>query len=180
MRLPDEVYEDIKQQSISMLIEMGINSVPIDPFELSNKLGLRVIPYSAFSGDIVFVLSLKEPDGFSIEDGKGGWAIYYNDSVKYERVRFTIMHEIGHYILGHYKGGEVEESEANFFARYTLAAPPLIHNILSAPNPETISKEFEISYTAATHAHSGYWAWIDCGDEYMDYEIDLLKQFKIK
>ena len=43
------------------------------------------------------------------------------------RIRFTIIHEIGHIFLGHTKHSDLAESEADFFARYSLAPPPIIH-----------------------------------------------------
>ena len=43
------------------------------------------------------------------------------------RIRFTIMHEIGHIVLDHTEHSDLAESEANFFAKYALAPPPLVH-----------------------------------------------------
>ena len=45
------------------------------------------------------------------------------------------MHEVGHYALGHIKEGDEEEAEAEFFAKYALAPPPLIHNMVEDISP---------------------------------------------
>ena len=43
--------------------------------------------------------------------------IYYNDKKDAGRIRFTILHEIGHFVLGHLQQSDLAESEANFFAK---------------------------------------------------------------
>lgn len=180
MRLSNEIYEDIKQHAINVLIETDTRSIPIDPFELANKLGLHVIPYSAYPLDVQEELLFKNEDGFSIYSGFEDWTIYYNDIAKYERIRFTITHEIGHYDLGHFKGNEIEESESDFFAGYLLASPPLVHSILENPTPHSISNAFGLSRQASENAYYRYKKWLNVSDSYKEYEIRLLKQFKIR
>lgn len=105
------------------------------------------------------------------------WYIFYDDTKSRERIRFTVMHEIGHIVLGHTEHGQLAESEANFFAKYSLAPPPLVHKI----KPEDymdISVAFDLSHECAYYAMSFYSKWLHCGDlKYLNYEIELLSLF---
>lgn len=77
-----------------------------------------------------------------------------------ERARFTIAHELGHYLLGHKgmkqrsqnptayptAGDRIEETEANLFASYFLVPTRLAWD---AANPAAIAMRFQVSLTAA-------------------------------
>lgn len=68
-----------------------MNSYKVDPFELAKKLGITVTP-GMF------------PDGVSgkIERAEDGdVTIHYNMMDHPVRQRFTVAHELGHYIKGH-------------------------------------------------------------------------------
>ena len=78
------------------------------------------------------------------------------------------------------KEGEEEEAEAEFFAKYALAPPPLIHNMVENINPFSIMKKFDISYAAALYAYKYYKSWLQYGQtEYTGYERKMLSQFSI-
>lgn len=61
--------------------------------------------------------------------------ILYNDLYPHTKCRFNIAHEIGHYFMCHKKGDyqtytEVQEREANYFARQLLTPFPLIRDLV--------------------------------------------------
>lgn len=62
-------------------------------------------------------------------------AVFYNEDAQFERLRFTLAHELGHKVLGHHDIYAVtlprieQEREANAFAAELLAPSPLIHLI---------------------------------------------------
>ena len=151
----------------------------IDVFEMVNKLVIKLIPYSALNKIKQQECLKVSTDGFSLESS-GQWYIYYNDNIdNFGRVKFTIMHEIGHYILGHSGKGEFEEQEANCFAKYALAPPPLIHQ-LPYVEVSSIQNEFEISFEAALYAYNYYLKWLRFGgDSYTEQEKKLIERFKI-
>lgn len=67
--------------------------------------------------------------GFTIRREKQGrkqFLVYYNDYKDETTVRFTLAHETGHIVLDHEKDGEVQDKEANCFARNILCPVPLI------------------------------------------------------
>ncbi len=100
-------------------------------------------------------------------------------AASYERLNMTLLHEIGHCILDHKGGSEEEEAEANFFAKYAAAPPPLVH-YLCDKSAESIENAFCISYTAAVYASNYYQKWRAHGNsKYTDYEIRLLHLFDV-
>ena len=180
MKLADEQYEDIKKAIIDTFIEYGVRCVPINAFEMACKMGIKMVPYSALTEIQRRGAIKRSADGFSIEKNDYQWIIYYNDSCNsYGRVNQTIMHEIGHYVLGHIDEGDEEESEAKFFAKYALAPPPLVHCMKVEKTPENIMDVFDISYEAAINAYKYYQSWMKYGEkEYTKYELQLLELFR--
>ena len=109
----------------------------------------------------------------------GEWYIYYNDRKDYGRINNTIMHEIGHIVLDHSEDSELAEKEVNFFAKYALVPPILVHK-LKIDNPTDIAEIFGVSFEAACYAHSYYKKWLQYGSpKYTDYEIVLLNLFDV-
>lgn len=181
MRLDNEQYEEIKKIIIDTFIYYKIQCIPISSFELATKMGLKVIPYSSLGKKEKIAAMKISRDGFSLEMRNRKWLIYYNDECStYGRINYTIMHEIGHYALGHLKEGDLEETEANFFAKYALAPPPLVHEFVSIKNPNTIQNAFEISQQEALFAYKYYKKWLNFGfEDYTDYELRLLELFEV-
>lgn len=180
MRLEKEQYEEIKQTVIDTFSEFDIQCIPISAFELATKMGLTIVPYSSLEMDKREAAIRISKDGFSFEPMPGKWLIYYNDEMgNYERVNRTIMHEIGHYALGHTKTGSIEEAEANFFAKYALTPPPLVHTLGVVINVTSIKRAFRVSHRAASYAYKYYKRWLNADDEYTDYELQLLQLFKV-
>lgn len=178
MRLRDSEYEYIKEMVSMMFVDYNISGVPINVFQAAEKMGIELIKYSSLPLDLCLNAMEKNADGFSIETNNAEWIIYYNDITKDDsRINQTIMHEIGHYILGHTNDGETEESEAKFFAKYALAPPPLIHNMEKQITIDNIMSTFQIGYEAASYAYRYYHQWKEYGaDEYLDYEKQILSQ----
>lgn len=149
-------------------INENIFHFPIDPFSIIEANNWGVIRYSELAKehgvDIAEIITaLQSEDGYTIYDGVN-FTIAYNDTVPSEgRLRFTLMHEIGHIYLNHlidfdetilmrstltehkYK---VLEQEANTFARNTLA-PAAVVQKLNLNTVTDIIDYFNISQQAA-------------------------------
>lgn len=180
MRLSDETYEYIKQEVANMFVDYDIKGTPINSFEVAIKIGLTVVPYSALNRKERRKAMEYSEDGCSVETNEGEWIIYYNDMTKdYTRINQTIMHEVGHYILGHVVEGEEEEAEAKFFAKYALASPVLIHNMKEEKTVKNVMDNFAIGYQAANYALKYYRKWLWYGAaEYVMYERQMLLQLE--
>ncbi len=176
-KLSNERYEEIKETIVEMFEAYHVSCVPISGFEIATRMGIKAVPYSAFDERIKALMMKESEDGFTKING-GTYTIYYNDSKQYGRINHTIMHEIGHIVLGHLEESELAEAEARFFAKYALAPPPLIHK-LKLTSPSEIARIFEISYEAACYAYDYYQKWVSYGDkEYTTYEIKTLALFR--
>ena len=178
MRLSDEQYEFIKGEVVSIFERYGVRCIPINGFELAYKMGIKLIPYSSLDKKKREAVMTISTDGFYMEDSSGNDLIFYNDSVPYERLNMTILHEIGHCVLDHSGESEEEEAEANFFAKYAAAPPPLVHRI-QPKDPKMIADVFNISFTAAVYAFNYYRKWLTYGGgRYKDYEIRMIRLFR--
>lgn len=181
IRLSNERYEEIKQTVVKMFEEYGVSCVPINGFEIANKMGAKVIPYSAYPARIRRLMKKYSIDGFSTLRNTGKWYIFYNDDKEhdYGRINNTIMHEIAHIMLDHTEDSELAEAEVRFFAKYALAPPALIHKF-KLETAESIADIFEISFEAAGYALSYYQKWLNYGGrDYKDYEIRMLRLFDL-
>lgn len=184
MRLTDDRYENIKQTVVNMFAANDIKQIPIDCFEICQKMCIILRKYSSLTTKALLKAKEISEDGFCMlvkEDptpfGSYQWYIFYDDTKSRERIRFTIMHEIGHIVLEHTEHSELAESEANFFAKYSLAPPPLVNKI----QPEDymdIADAFDLSLECAYHAMTFYNKWLQFGSsEFLNYELQLLSLF---
>lgn len=99
--------------------ECSITDFPIEPLSILTKLGIAVIRYSELPyRDILKATAISE-DGFCGEINSKK-IVFYNDSAAVNRMRFTLMHELGHIVLRHQNCSKQSETEANFFATNML------------------------------------------------------------
>lgn len=177
-RLSDKRYEEIKEIVVHMYELYHISRLPIKGFEIAAKMGVKVIPYSAYSSLTQSLLLKQSEDGFLAEKNDGTLHIFYNDSKSSGRINHTIMHEIGHIILFHTEDSNLADAEVSFFAKYALAPPVLIYKS-KLNTPREISNIFEISFQAAHYAYIYYQKWIKCSNNHLtSYEIKTLELFK--
>ena len=179
-KLTDEEYEFVKGEVCHIFEKFRIKCIPVSGFEIASKMGITLIAYSGLSEKKLKKALEVSTDGFFIEkDGRE--FIFYNDIDRcYERQNWTILHEIGHIVLDHTGHSEHEEDEANFFAKYAIAPPVLIHKI-GAESFVDVYDAFDISMEAAWYAFDYYQTWrsryarVKCLTE---YEIRLLELYK--
>ena len=179
MWLTDSKYEEIKAEIAYLLKAYGICHLPIIGFELAAKMGIILRPYSSLSEKKrLRVMELSE-DGLYFEPGDGTERIYYNDKKSYERQNWTMLHEIGHCVLGHTADMDADEAEAeaNFFAKYIVAPPPLV-DCIHPTCAEDIKVVFGLSWEAAEYAFNYYKKWRNLERGYTDYEKVIFYQFQ--
>lgn len=179
-KLTNESYEFIKGEVIHLFVIHKIRCIPVSGFELATKMNITLIPYSGLSRKKLREAMYSSPDGVFVEkDGRE--YIYYNDiDFCYERQNWTILHEIGHIVLDHTGHGENEEEEANFFAKYAIAPPILVHEI-GAKSPWDIHEKFDVSYEEAEYAYDYYCSWkrrFNRVKRFTEYEKKLLELYK--
>jgi len=134
----------IEEKALTLLESMELDKFPIDINQLAKKLELPIIE-NDFDDNIAGLLYSKNGKSY----------IGLNKNHHENRKRFTIGHEIGHYILLHYKlnddihvdrksfifrksgdssGNENHEKEANQFAAALLMPASLIKKFIKEEN----------------------------------------------
>lgn len=134
-------YKIARNKVWNVLIECGINELPLDLMKIIKFYNIKIKAYSKSEYIKTLDYEIQNGDGFSkIERGQK--IIYFNDKKgNKERRRFTIAHELGHCLLNHnlyetkYRNSEidypydsVEEMQANVFARDILMPAIILHN----------------------------------------------------
>ena len=182
MRLCSERYEEIDKEVIRMFSRIKVNSFPIDCFDVCNQLGIKVYTYGEVKDTEKEAFLEISKDGCSclieLSEGVFEYWIFYNEEMRKERIKFTIFHELGHIILGHTEESDLAESEANHFAAYALAPPPLVHQA-KIEDYTDIADIFDISVTSAYYAMSRYQNWLQYGSyDYLEHEEQVIRLFK--
>jgi Zn-dependent peptidase ImmA (M78 family) len=94
-----------ERHAVQTLRKMGIEEAPIDVHVVAQRLGLHLQPFAL--GD--------EVSGVLVIDGETG-VIGFNSSHVAVRQRFTIAHEVGHYLL--HKGDSSLFIDEKYFAAF--------------------------------------------------------------
>lgn len=170
MKLLSKRYEEIKQVIKKFFVSYKIKSFPLDPFIICEKLNIVLIKYSTLPTEIVMNLYYNASEDAFTFVNNGQRYIYYNDIRIPERIRFSIMHELGHILLGHLEKSEIAEQEANFFAAYSLS-PTAIIDYFEPEDYMDISRRFYISEECASNRMEQYLKWKDKG-RYSNYSCD--------
>ena len=80
----------------------GMDKSNVDPIEISQKLGIKVITYRE-AKELIEALGFTKftegNDGFCVNI-RNSSAIFYDDTRSPERQRATIAHELGHFVNG--------------------------------------------------------------------------------
>lgn len=168
MKIPKKArYGYCVKKACEFLEEFEINSYPIDVISLINRQKWGLTAYSElmelYNCDRDTVCRcLRSIDGYSQQDADNV-SIAYNDDASYgDRIRFTLMHEIGHIYLKHFIDFDltllhreptvaeykVLENEANAFARNVLAPISMV-NQLKDKSFENVSHSFGITHDAS-------------------------------
>lgn len=164
MTIDSPRFDFVYDKACEFLLSAGVCSLPVDPYKLisQKKWGLvtytrlcSLVPGGASVDDII--AACRSSDGFTVFS-KGNYCIAYNDTIRVKsRIAFTLMHEAGHIICGHFSGNgpllldneyKAFETEANFFASNVLA-PAAVVTSCGLLTPEMLKAACGLSYVAA-------------------------------
>lgn len=129
-------YQNTRDAAWKILLDSGIDCLPVDLNPICKILGVRTSSYSANRALIQrrnLSKIVAQSDGLSFFAGDIPIALY-NSACRPERIRFTVAHELGHIVLGHISPGSIttvnrepnpqddpKETAANQFAARLLA-----------------------------------------------------------
>lgn len=178
-KIPPWKYEEIERKVVNLYIEQNIHRMPIDPFAIIRNRGYILVPFSKFNKENRPECVDEKNDAFSfyVPELKN-YVIVYNDNKSLPRIRFTLMHELGHIDLGHKSESELAKKMADYYAGYALAPSPLIGKNIFDKTFE-ITSFFWISMECAEACMHRYQNWqLYGGRDLKDYEIDLINLFE--
>lgn len=196
---PDYAAAENAAHAILQNFRIGVLPVTLDIIWKSFK-NLKVRTYSWFAKhhniDISEVVSYADSESgccwFMVEQNK--YMILYNDTISnHGHIRWTIAHELGHYILRHNEKSNKTvisnnsltkteydrfEKEANCFAR-TLLAPPNVLAALDVHDANNISSLCDISFQAAKNVVNFFNSGMRFGRKYLPKGkiVDLFNNF---
>ena len=174
-KIPKWRYEQIERAVVKLYKEQRVHKFPVDPFEIIASKGYVLIPFSRLSFNAFISVMDGKNEAFSFFSPEiKNYVIIYDDDKSLQRIRFTLMHEIGHIVLGHRCESDLARKEADYFAGYALAPSPAIAEYTNSEVQEIVSK-FWVSPECAEICKLRCSNWLRYGGAYLrDYERDLL------
>ncbi len=151
-------YNKIVKATIEVFRKCNVHSFPIDCEGLLIQYGYRLFSYRELQkkNPELYTLCLDySEDAFRSGSSK---IIAYNTDRPEGRIRFSLMHELGHHVLEHASSSKQNEKEANAFASYILAPRMSIH-YAQCKNANDVAKLFGMSFEAAENAYIDYRKW---------------------
>lgn len=149
-------YKIINDKVLEVFTVCEIHKFPINCIEVLRHYGFRLFTYSE--------IKLSDPELYTIakeysDDAfKFGSIICYNNARPEGRIRFSLMHELGHFILEHQETSQENEDEADYFASCMLAPRVAISKTLCR-TADAIHDTFGLSYAAANRALLDFKKW---------------------
>ena len=147
------VYQNVRNASWQCLIDCNISSLPVPISRICEVYGGKTVNDSD-----VHILQSGQSGRIIVNENE--FSIVVNDNESVQRIRFTIAHELGHYLLGHLGSDitdlnreysrikPVQETEADMFAARLLAPACVLWGI-NAQTTEQIASVCNISREAA-------------------------------
>jgi len=178
-KIPSWKYAEIEKKVVALYIEQNIHKLPIDPFQIIQNRGYILVPFSKLGLNLSEESLNGHNDAFSFYSPQDDtFIIAFDDTKSYDRLRFTLMHEIGHIDLGHKGESDLARRMADYYAGYALAPSPLIHRF-ATDDVTVIKYVFWVSNYCAEVCRTRYSNWLTYGGiEFRDYESKLLSLFQ--
>lgn len=151
-------YHDILLKILDVYRDCEIQSFPIDCYSILRHYGYRIFTYQNMrdiSERLYEYCRNYSEDAFRYGANR---IIAYDETKTPFRIRFSIMHELGHIMLEHSKECSQNEHQANFFASNILAPRMAIH-FAQCRDENDVSSCFQISREAGSYAFQNYRLW---------------------
>lgn len=170
-------YDDVVKVIIEIYQDYDIKDFPIDLEEICRRLSVLLVPYSECGEEARHLLLKRSTKGFFVRGTHESQPkIYYNDyDVSYGEMRYTIAHEIKHYVYDECSEDNENDDLADYFARFFLCPIPYLI-VMGITSPSEIVTHCEVSHTAAKNAVSTINnRKLYFGYKIFEYEIQLLE-----
>ena len=154
--LLSERYFHMMEKILSIYVDCGISSLPLDCYSVLEFYGFRIFTYLQLKKQNLQLYNIAI--AYTKDSLIWGDIIAYNEKASLNRIRFSLMHEFGHYVLEHDKVSQ--EDEADIFASNILAPRIMIHKY-RCETADQIHDIFGLSYEASNRALMDYRKWYE-------------------
>lgn len=149
-------YKIINDKVLEVFTVCEIHEFPVNCTEILKHYGFRLFTYSEIQSSDAELYAIAKD--YSDDAFKYGNIICYNTCRPEGRIRFSLMHELGHFVLDHKETSRENEEEADYFASCMLAPRVAIHKTLCR-TADAIHDTFGLSYAASNRALADYKKW---------------------
>ncbi len=154
--LSPEIRKKILRGILKVYKDCSIQTFPIDCSNILEHYNFKLYSYTDLKGknqELYEMCKLCTNDAFS-------WnrIVAYNEKILSSRIRFSLMHELGHHILGIPSTSQEFENIVDYFTSYLLAPRILIHKY-GYESAEQIRSTFNLSARASNNALADYKIW---------------------
>lgn len=150
-------YRLIDKKVLEVIKECGVQSFPIDCTAILKHYQIKLLPYEYLqreNRELFEIAATYSDEAFQYED-----IICFNSDRPSSRIRFSLMHELGHFKLNHGKDYTAEsEKEANYFSSHLLA-PRIAIYFSECKTSADVAKRFQLSQSASDYAFNDYRRW---------------------
>lgn len=165
---------------LSLLEAAGFVSFPVDLMRLLKARGVKYYGYRTSAA------APSGQDGYALARQVGSAPLEYliliNERNPAQRIRWTIAHELGHIMLGHFERQRHDhraEREANHFAK-ALLMPLCVLDHLRVRSPYDIARRCDVSLAAARNRAVDFAPFDEriAAAGHSEHELRLLRCFK--
>ncbi len=167
--MTDARRQEIHDRACLFWVQQELDRLPVSPRRLVARNRWGLVTYRRLAelhgltvGDLTRACCSR--DGFTVFNGRN-CCIACNDAMTAGRVRFTLMHEIGHIVLEHLRRPDYAlpwepadpelETEASFFAGCVLA-PAAAIRLCGLTEPGSLAAACGLSHEAAVRRLAEY------------------------
>lgn len=168
----------IRNKAAEVIIDCNVKSFPIDCLSILRHYGYKIYTYSELQGknrELYEMCISYSEDAFRNGNMK---LIAYNDRKPDRRIRFSLMHELGHHILEHKNDLPQNELEADYFASNMLA-PRIAIYYAKCKYRKDIEVIFNVSSAASYRIAQDFIVWcneVSCEGKH-EYDGKLYEHF---
>ncbi len=177
-----EEYDRLDKLVLEIYVDYEISAFPLDEKTLCQKMGISLVPYSAYDVRDIELFKKHSLYGF-YSPGENGYTptIFYNDDVtdfnSPATIKQTIRHEIKHFLDMDVIDIPDDDDLAEHFGRYMACPTPyLVVNNITDIN--VIISTFNVSSDMARNASAAVVNRIKkYGNKIFEYEKPFMKLF---
>lgn len=185
----------LQETAWQFILDEGISALPVYPSRIIKKHCWGLLTYTEYAArvhqSVPEVIRKYDQEAFVFwSNREQSFIICYNDSFPPDVIRWTLMHEIGHIILGHVTPAvpalsrvrseerTLFETEAQGFARRVLCPSIILHDC-GAIEPEQIMQLCGVSHEASTY-RSAYMKILEARGKFRIHPLERMVEAQFK